>query len=249
MADVSRETEPAPPVPDEARGVFPSDRLPLAVAYADLLASAGVVRGLIGPRETPRLWSRHILNSVVLAELVPSDASVADVGSGAGLPRIPLAIARPDVTVTLIEPLLRRATFLEEAVSALGLTNVAVLRARAEDLHRSDDLAPGFTVVTSRAVATLSQLVDWCLPLVAPDGALVALKGSSAPQEVAEAEKTVSGWGGSPAEVIAVGATVLSEPTSAVRIAWADPDSVSWPVRRSGRRVTPASRRRASRRS
>jgi 16S rRNA (guanine527-N7)-methyltransferase len=226
--------------------VFPAERIALAVAYADLLASAGVVRGLIGPRETPRLWSRHLLNSAVVSELIPADASVADVGSGAGLPGIPLAIARPDVSVTLIEPLLRRATFLEEAAAELGLTNVRVIRARSEDLHRSDDLAPGFDVVTSRAVASLAQLIDWCMPLVAPTGAVVALKGETAAQEVMDAQRTLNLWGCAKPAVVTLGGAALSEPTTAVRIAWARPASVSWPARRTGDRPT-ASRSRSPR--
>ncbi|MFB9315408.1 16S rRNA (guanine(527)-N(7))-methyltransferase RsmG [Nocardioides plantarum] len=216
------------------------------MAYADLLASAGVVRGLIGPRETPRLWSRHLLNSAVLAEQVPPGATVADVGSGAGLPGLPLAIARPDATITLIEPLLRRATFLQEAVELLGLSNVRVIRARGEDLHRSPDLVPGFGVVTSRAVATLSQLVDWCMPLVEPHGALVALKGDTAAQEVLDSQRTLSSWGCAQPQVLTLGGTTLAEPTSAVRVEWARPESVSWPARPERRRPSSSSRRRRS---
>jgi 16S rRNA (guanine527-N7)-methyltransferase len=230
----------------EARGVFAAERLDLAVAYADLLASAGVIRGLIGPRETPRLWSRHILNSAVLSEQVPADATVADVGSGAGLPGIPLAIARPDVTVTLIEPLLRRATFLQEACATLGLGNVRVIRSRSEDLHRSDDLAPGFDVVTSRAVASLAQLIDWCMPLVAPTGAIVALKGGSATEELGAARRAVEAWGCAAPTIVTLGGESLTEPASAVRIEWAQPTSVSWPARRSAGRsaaAPPRSRR------
>lgn len=236
MSDVSRETPAlAPPAPVEAQGVFPVDRMPLAQRYAGLLASAGVERGLIGPRETPRLWSRHLLNSAVLAEAVPAGASVADVGSGAGLPGVPLAIARPDVSVTLIEPLLRRATFLDEVVADLGLSNVSVIRARGEDLHASDDLEPGFDVVTSRAVAALSQLLDWCMPLVAPGGAMVALKGSSVGDELAGAERTLSAWGCTPPVVTVLG-THLPEQTHAVTVRWADPGVVTWPARRQAAR-------------
>ncbi|MGA9714976.1 MAG: RsmG family class I SAM-dependent methyltransferase, partial [Aeromicrobium sp.] len=126
--DVSRETPPS-----EAAGVFAS-RLSLAEAYVDLLATDGVTRGLIGPREIPRLWSRHVMNSAVVVPRVPHGASVADVGSGAGLPGLVWAIARPDLTVALIEPLLRRTTFLEEAIDSLGLDNCTVVRARAEDV-------------------------------------------------------------------------------------------------------------------
>jgi 16S rRNA (guanine527-N7)-methyltransferase len=128
---VSRET---PSAPDVAAGVF-SHALPLAERYADLLATDGVVRGLIGPREVPRLWERHLVNCALLAEAIPHGADVCDIGSGAGLPGLVLAIARPDLSVTLVEPLLRRSTFLREAVSTLGLQNVEVVRARAEELH------------------------------------------------------------------------------------------------------------------
>ncbi len=164
--------------------MFGVERLPLAEQYADLLAGEGVLRGLIGPREAARLWDRHLLNCAVLGEVVPHGVALADVGSGAGLPGLVLAIARPDLRITLVEPLLRRTRFLEEAVDLLGLqAQVEVLRGRAEEV-------PGgrmFDVVTARAVAPLGRLARWCLPLVAPGGELVAMKGSSAPAEVVEA--------------------------------------------------------------
>lgn len=238
MSDVSRETSPtAPPVPASAQGVFSSGRLPLAERYAALLADAGVTRGLIGPREVPRLWERHLVNSVLLAPLLPQDASVADIGSGAGLPGLVLAIARADLRVTLVEPLLRRTTFLTEVVDELGLANVVVRRGRAEEMHRAPDLAPGFDVVTARAVAPLPRLLDWCMPLVAPTGRLVVLKGSSAQDEVAEASARLRHWGCGDPEVVPLGgADGLG--TTAVRVSWADPSSVSWPARprRTGRR-------------
>ncbi|MDO9458208.1 16S rRNA (guanine(527)-N(7))-methyltransferase RsmG [Nocardioides sp.] len=212
--------------------MFPVDRLPLAQAYADLLATQGVIRGLIGPREAPRLWSRHLLNSAVLEEQVPQGASVADVGSGAGLPGVALAIARPDVTVTLIEPLLRRATFLEETVRELGLCGVSVVRARGEDLHRAEELRPGFDVVTSRAVASFAQLLTWCMPLVAPTGAMVALKGGSVGAEVQDAARELREWQCAPPQVVELGLGRLVETTHAVRVAWSDPSSVTWPSQR-----------------
>ncbi len=177
--DVSRETPPS-----SAAGVF-SSQLPVAEQYADLLATEGVVRGLIGPREVPRLWDRHILNSAVVLPRVPHGASVADVGTGAGLPGLVWAIARPDLTVTLIEPLLRRTTFLDEAVVTLGLDNVTVLRTRAEDVKETYD------VVTARAVAPLDKLGRWCLPLVRKGGVLLALKGRTAEQEVKASTATL----------------------------------------------------------
>src|SRR4051794_10141941 len=177
MSDsVSRET---PSAPEVARRVF-SDALPTAEAYADLLAREGVDRGLIGSREAPRLWERHLLNCAVLGEVIPQGADVCDIGSGAGLPGLVLALARPDLSVTLVEPLLRRTAFLSEAVERLGLGNVEVVRARAEELHGRLE----FSLVTSRAVAPLGRLLDWSMPLVRPGGVLVAMKGSSAQEEV-----------------------------------------------------------------
>src|SRR3954466_9810814 len=147
---VSRET--TPPAPSSAREVF-SRALPVAEAFADLLTTEATVRGLIGPREVPRLWERHLLNCAVVSDLMPEGSSVCDIGSGAGLPGIVLAIRRPDLSVTLLEPLLRRALFLGEAVEALGLETVEVVRARAEELHGQRT----FSVVTSRAVAPLPK--------------------------------------------------------------------------------------------
>jgi 16S rRNA (guanine527-N7)-methyltransferase len=242
MNDVSRET---PSVPEVARRVFHIDRLPLAVAYADLLATAGVERGLIGPREAPRLWDRHLLNCAVLGEAIPAGAVVADIGSGAGLPGLVLAIARPDLTITLVEPLLRRTTFLQEAVHELGLTNVEVYRGRADALHG----ARTFGVVTSRAVAPLSRLLEWSMPLVDPDGALVAMKGSSAQEEIAEAEGVLARLGCEAPRVTTLGAGLLESTTVAVRVAWADPAQVSLPpvpaaaARRPGRKNARSKRR------
>ncbi len=177
--DVSRETPPS-----HAAGVFAS-RLPLAEEYAHILATDGVVKGLIGPREVPRIWDRHIMNSAVVVPRVPAGASVADIGTGAGLPGLVWAIARPDIHVTLVEPLLRRTRFLDEAVVDLGLDNVTVLRARAEDVHETYD------VVTARAVAALDKLGRWCLPLVKKGGVLLALKGRTAQDEVTAATATL----------------------------------------------------------
>jgi len=207
---VSRET---PPAPDVAQGVF-SHALPSAEAYAHRLATDGVVRGLIGPRESPRLWERHILNCAVVTEAVPEGAQVCDIGSGAGLPGIPMALARPDLRVTLVEPLLRRTTFLEEVVADLGLENVEVVRGRAEDLHG----ARTFDVVTSRAVAPLPKLLRWSLPLVRPGGLVLAMKASSATEEVAAASKELHRLGATRAEVVEVGTGVVSPATVLVRV-------------------------------
>lgn len=180
--DVSRET--SPPTPAAAAGVFRS-RLPLAERYCYLLATEGVTRGLIGPRETPRLWERHLVNCALLGNAIESDVEVCDIGSGAGLPGIVLAIARPDLHLTLVEPLLRRTTFLEEVVAELGLGRVEVVRGRAEELHGKRE----FSVVTSRAVAPLDRLLAWSMPLVREGGALVAMKGSSVQEEIATAAR------------------------------------------------------------
>ena len=154
--------------------------------YIDILASRGIDWGLLGPREGERLWERHILNSIASEPLLPEGATVVDVGSGAGLPGIPLAILRPDLRVTLLEPLLRRANFLDLAVAELGLEDrVRVIRARAED-HRER-----YAVVTSRALAPLPRLIGWCAPLMSRSGSLLALKGVTAGDELAEATAAV----------------------------------------------------------
>ncbi len=181
----------APPPPESARELF-GERLSVAVTYAARLADDGVVRGLIGPREVPRLWERHLNNCGRLAPELAAGDRVADVGSGAGLPGLVLAILRPDITVTLIEPMLRRATFLQEAVEALALPTVSVRRDRAEDTR---DLVGTFDVVTARAVAPLDKLVGWTVPLLRPGGRLLAMKGSSAPDELAAAGPVLAALG------------------------------------------------------
>lgn len=193
-----------------------ADRLPLAERYAGWLAAAGVDRGLIGPREVPRLWERHLLNCAVVAEAVPDGVRLADIGSGAGLPGLVLAVARPDLHITLVEPLLRRTTFLDEVVADLGLVNVAVVRGRAEELHGS----ASFDVVTSRAVAPLPRLLAWSMPLVAPGGMFLAMKGSSVDDELLGAEKALRRWArGSVPEVLRVGDGVVDPPGRLVRLA------------------------------
>lgn len=215
----------APAVPETAGAFFPPGRLPLAVRYAELLATDGVVRGLIGPREAPRLWDRHLLNCAALGEAIPADCEVCDIGSGAGLPGLVLAIARPDLRLTLVEPLLRRTTFLREVVETLGLTSVEVLRGRAEDLHGRRS----FDVVTSRAVAPLGRLLRWSMPLVAPEGALIAMKGSSIQDEIEQATDLIAHARLAAPEVLSLGGGSLVVPSSAVRVAWADPAGVGWP--------------------
>lgn len=233
---VSRETPPAPPV---ARGVF-SDALPKAEAFAELLAEAGVERGLIGPREAPRLWERHLVNCALLGELVPEGATVCDIGSGAGLPGLVLALSRPDLSVTLVEPLLRRSIFLEEAVDLLALSRVRVVRARAEELHGDASLTAdgrGFDVVTSRAVAPLPRLLDWSMPLVRAGGVLAAMKGASATEELAAAQAALRRHRAGRAEVLQCGVGVIAPPTTVVRVEATEDGplgSTESPPRRSG---------------
>lgn len=189
-----------------------------AVSYAGLLATDGVVRGLIGPREVPRLWDRHLLNCGVIAELLPRQARVVDVGSGAGLPGIVLALARPDIEVTLLEPLARRITFLTECQQRLGLTNVTVRRGRAEEPDVRAELG-GADIVTARAVAPLDRLAGWCLPLLRPGGRLLALKGDTAAAEIVAARAAIAGFGGTSAQLVQCGASVVSPPTTVVSVA------------------------------
>lgn len=196
--------------PPLAAEVFAAE-LPRAEAYVDLLAGVGTERGLIGPREAPRLWERHVLNCAVVTDLVAPGASVCDVGSGAGLPGLVLAIRRPDLAVTLVEPLLRRSVFLQEAVDALGLTNTEVVRARAEQLHGSRQ----FDVVTSRAVAALGKLLAWSLPLTRPGGQVLAMKGANAAVEVEEARARLPKLD---AEVLSLEIGELIVPTTVVRV-------------------------------
>ncbi|MER7003028.1 16S rRNA (guanine(527)-N(7))-methyltransferase RsmG [Dactylosporangium sp. NPDC000555] len=197
-----------------AEKVF-GDRLPVAHRFAELLVTDGVVRGLIGPREAPRIWERHLLNCAVVADLIPSGATVIDVGSGAGLPGMVLAVARPDLSVTLVEPLARRTAFLAEAVTTLGLDRTTVVRARAEECVGKLPLAD---VVTARAVAPLDRLAGWCLPLTALGGRLLAMKGASASAEIAEHAEALVRLGAGTPSVRTCGDALLAEPTTVVEI-------------------------------
>ncbi|MEP6665844.1 MAG: 16S rRNA (guanine(527)-N(7))-methyltransferase RsmG [Nocardioidaceae bacterium] len=210
MADVSRET-PASPNPERVAALFRHGDKAI-YQYVDLLSTTAVERGLIGPRETARVWDRHIFNSAVIAPAIPDHARVADIGSGAGLPGLVLAIARPDLSVTLVEPLLRRCAFLSEAVQLLHLTNTVVLRARAEDV---DDQ---FDAVTARAVAPLPRLLGWGLPLCRAGGQLLAIKGSAAEEELAAAGMELTRWGARSAGIEEFGVGQLEQPTRVVRI-------------------------------
>jgi len=180
--------------------------------YVDILATDAVLRGLIGPRESDRLWDRHILNSVAIVSLIRADAAVIDVGSGAGLPGIPLAVLRPDLRVTLLEPLLRRVTFLTETVTTLGLADrVRVVRGRAEEHDEQYD------VVVARALAPLGRLVQWCAPLRRPGGVILALKGRSAAAEIAEAGPILAETGLT-VEQRSVSAHLSLEPATVLRL-------------------------------
>ncbi|WP_241825437.1 16S rRNA (guanine(527)-N(7))-methyltransferase RsmG [Micromonospora sp. CB01531] len=229
-----------------ARTLF-GDRLDLAAAYAELLATDGVVRGLIGPRETPRLWERHLLNCAAMAERIPEGASLIDVGSGAGLPGLVLAIARPDLTVTLVEPLARRTAFLVEAVQQLGLTaSVRVFRGRAEEAAAGsrDVAALSADIVTARAVAALDRLAAWCLPLTVPGGRLVALKGASAAEEIAEHADAVARLGGGEPELHRCGVGVIDPPATVIEVVR---ERVVGPVRKKGPKRSRGGRRHGGR--
>ncbi|MEJ5945804.1 16S rRNA (guanine(527)-N(7))-methyltransferase RsmG [Pseudokineococcus basanitobsidens] len=193
--------------------------LPRARAFVRELAGEGVVRGVVGPREVPRLWTRHVLNCAAVAELVPAGAVVVDVGSGAGLPGLVLAMARPDLELVLVDSSLRRARWLEHVVEVLDAADdlpplrVRVVRGRAEELVgtvRGD-------VVTSRAVAPLDRLARWCAPLAVPDGLLLAVKGGRADDEVTEHAAALRRTGLRDVEVVTCGGEVLEDPTTVVR--------------------------------
>jgi 16S rRNA (guanine527-N7)-methyltransferase len=201
----------APEPPPEAVEVF-GDTLPRARGYADLLATTGISHGLVGPREAPRLWERHLVNCALLEPLLERGSTVVDIGSGAGLPGVVLAIARPDLQVHLVEPLLRRTTWLESAIAQLGLDNVTVHRGRAEEMTLT---AP---VVTARAVASLDKLVAWSFPLLLPSGRLLALKGEAAATELQEAQPMLTAHGVEHSAVHVLGEDRVSEPIRVVEI-------------------------------
>ena len=224
--------------PPEAAEVF-GDSLHVAENYAQLLVSSGVERGLIGPRETGRLWQRHLLNCAVLTEVIPERADVVDIGSGAGLPGIVLAIVRPDLGVTLLEPLLRRTTFLAECVTKLDLRGVTVRRARAEEV--AGEYAAD--IVTARAVAPLERLAGWALPLLRPGGELLAIKGERAAAELEEAAAVLRSFGVRSAQVLQVGRGKVDPPTTIVRVVAGRPS----PEGRRHRRPRTGERRRGKR--
>lgn len=230
-----------PPAPDAARKVF-GERLPDAIRYGELLADTGVSRGLIGPREVPRLWERHLLNCAVLSEIVPHSVSLCDVGSGAGLPGIPLALVRPDLKITLLEPLLRRTNFLSEVVELLGLDHVTVVRARAEEVLGT---LPPVHVVTARAVAPLDRLAGWGVPLLRPYGEMLALKGETAEQEVLSARAALSKLGAVETSILRVGEGVVDPLATVVRVEVGEsPGGVRFAAKRAKAARTGRTRRR-----
>ncbi|MGO1446215.1 MAG: 16S rRNA (guanine(527)-N(7))-methyltransferase RsmG [Corynebacterium casei] len=184
------------------------DRLPLAEKYHELLATDGSTRGFIGPREVPRLWDRHLINCAVIGDVMEEGATIVDIGSGAGLPGIPLAIARPDLKITLIEPLLKRSVFLQEVVDKLALDNVTVIRGRAEE-GPVKKAAAGADIVTSRAVAPLGKLAKWSLPLVRRAGEMIAMKGESVHEELERDAADIKRAGGGKATVEVVRGTTI----------------------------------------
>jgi 16S rRNA (guanine527-N7)-methyltransferase len=203
MTDVSRETLISQAYPEAIQKLK---------IFHDLLATEGPIRGLIGPKEVEKLWDRHIGNSLVLETLLPDGCSLIDVGTGAGLPGIPIAIARPDLEIHLVEPMQRRVEFLELAIARLGLINTQIHRARAEQLHGQlvADL------VTARAVASVRELIEWCEPLLNPHGRLVLLKGEKAEIELKEAKPAMHKHGLVLDDVVLLGEGLLAEPTRAV---------------------------------
>lgn len=230
-----------PPAPEQAREVF-GDRFADAVRYAQLLAEAGVQRGLIGPREVPRLWERHLLNCAVLSEVVPEGVTVCDVGSGAGLPGIPLALVREDLKITLLEPLLRRTTFLTEVVELLGLDHVTVVRGRAEEVMGT--LTP-VHVVTARAVAPLDRLATWGIPLLRPYGEMLALKGDTAEEELKSAATALSKLGAVETSILHVGEGVVDPLSTVVRVEVGEsPGGVRFAAKRAKAARTGRARRR-----
>lgn len=210
ISDEGYRLEPEPP---EAAKVF-GEHINQARKFAKLLARDGDLLGLIGPRELPKLWSRHILNSAVVAELIEDDQTVADIGSGAGLPGIPMAIVKPNAKFVLIEPMERRSKWLAEVViPELGLTNVEVLRGRAEEAPLAN-----YDVATARALSALPKLLRMVVPLVVPGGQILALKGSKAAEEITDSKNLAKKLKIANFEIVTAGQKLLVEPTTVVRV-------------------------------
>lgn len=208
----------SPPVPAVVAERFSPSAAALLARYAEWLADAGTVRGLLGPREVPRLWDRHLLNSAALAELLPEGTRLVDIGTGAGLPGLAVACVRPDVRVDLVESLQRRTDFLTEVVSDLRLDDrVRVIRGRAEDKAVVAQVGSA-PFVTARAVASLEKLVRWAFPLLAPGGALLALKGTSAEEELREAAAVIRAKTSRQPRVLECGVGMVDPPTRVVEL-------------------------------
>ena len=203
--DFTPESEPA-----SAARIFGLN-IDKARAYTAALVADGETLGLLGPREYPRIWTRHVLNSAVVAELVPAGVTVADVGSGAGLPGIPMALAQPEAHFTLIEPMERRSDWLKEQVEKLGVTNITVLRARAEEVGEA------FDIVTARAVKALPQLLQMCVPMTKHGGQIIALKGEKAQLEIDDSKRLINKLGIHSFDIVFTGEQFLDEPTRVVR--------------------------------
>lgn len=231
MSTTAEGHEPVPPI---AADIF-GDRLERAEDFVRVLSDEGVLRGLIGPSEPARLWSRHILNSAVLGEAIPPGLRVVDIGSGAGFPGVPLAIARPDLDVVLVDPLLRRTTFLEEVAERLKLDNVTVVRGRAEEAPVIAEFG-GADVVTSRAVAPLDRLARWSAPLIRIDGELLALKGRTAQQEIEDHAPAAARVGLANLSVVQVGVGLVDPPTTVIRGVRVETDADRRASRRADRR-------------
>jgi 16S rRNA (guanine527-N7)-methyltransferase len=203
--DFTPEAEPS------AAALIFADRIDVARKYTAALVRDGETYGLLGPREYPKIWTRHVLNSAVVAELVSPGQTVGDVGSGAGLPGIPMAIAQPEAEFILIEPMERRSEWLKQTVEELGLKNVRVLRNRAEEVGEV------FDVVTARAVKAMPQLLRMCVPMTKNGGEIIALKGAKAGEEIEEAKPLMKKLGIESFEIVFTGEQFLEEPTRVVR--------------------------------
>ncbi|MFD6814340.1 16S rRNA (guanine(527)-N(7))-methyltransferase RsmG [Enteractinococcus coprophilus] len=200
----------------DATEVLYGDRTEVAERFVEHLVTTGIEWGLLGPREIPRMWDRHVLNCAAVQELLPRGAVVADVGSGAGLPGLALAIARPDVQFVLIEPLERRVDWLDMVVEDLGLDNVDVIRARSEQVFDTVDV----DIVTARAVSAMKSLVPITVPLLHGQGELLAIKGQSAAAEIEKAEKVLRKFKTKKSEVLTVGEELLEVPTTVARLTY-----------------------------
>ena len=209
-SDFEAELEKEPPYAAELFG----NQIELARRFTNRLAQDSETFGLLGPRELSKIWSRHVINSGLLAELIPDGSRVVDVGSGAGLPGIPMAIAQPNAHLTLVEPMERRANWLKAVVEDLKIPNIAVIRARAEEVKKSD-----FDYATARAVAPLDKLLKLMSPLISDStkGTVIALKGSKAQQEIEESAKILAKFGYSAPEVLILGSGKAPETATVVR--------------------------------